>query len=225
MESMDKKYVKHETEIGKVFGDIKIIKFIGCKSNCLLFMGKCQICKRQFPVWIKDLKRNIGTSHSNCVKTIPKGKDNIYVKKLRIIWSHIIDRCTNPKCEKYNYYGGRGISTSYKYFIDFYDDWYDSYVKHVSKFGFKNTTIDRINPYKNYEKNNMRWATWEIQYKNKKWTKYQVFNEYGEVLFIGTAEEISKKFGIKKHYVSEIANDKRHKEHKWNSYLITRIIA
>lgn len=214
---------KNEFEdINKVFGDIKIVDFIQRKSGCLLYLGECQVCKRQYPVWIKDLKKGIGIGHDNCVKTLPMGKDDIYVKKLRNIWSHIIDRCTNPKCEHFNSYGGRGITTSYRYFIDFYDDFYTSYVEHVKKFGFKNTTIDRIDPEKNYERDNMRWATWGIQYKNKRWPKYNVFDHEKKIYFSGTAEEVSKKIGINKKYVAEIANENKRKNHKWHGYTILK---
>ena len=204
--------------IDNVYGDIKIKYFLRRQSKSLLYQGECQICKRSYPVWIKDLIRGIGTGHDNCVKTLPSGKEDIYVKKLRNVWAHIVDRCTNPNCEHFNVYGGRGITTEYKYFIDFYDDFYNSYKEHVEKYGFKNTTIDRINPDGNYNKENLRWATWSIQYKNKRWPRYKVKNIYSGEILIGDADFISRNIGIKKGYVSEVATKKP--SHTWRGFEI-----
>jgi len=53
-------------------------------------------------------------------------------------------------------------------FEQFKNDMYESYVAHVKEYWEKNTTIDRINPYKDYCKENCRWATIKEQALNKK---------------------------------------------------------
>ena len=69
-------------------------------------------------------------------------------------------RTTNPNSSEWDNYGGRGISSDeYKFFIDFFDDMYSSYIEHKNKYGEKDTTLDRINPNGNYTKTNIRWAT------------------------------------------------------------------
>lgn len=66
----------------------------------------------------------------------------------------------NPNSSEWDNYGGRGISSEeYKFFIDFFDDMYQSYVEHKIKYGEKDTTLDRINPNGDYTKSNIRWAT------------------------------------------------------------------
>ena len=201
-------------EIGNIYGDLKLLRFIDTKSNTKIYEAQCQICNKNRTVRLNDVRKNIGTSHKNCIRRIPNLKTDIYVKKLRNIWSHMVDRCTNKNCEHYKNYGGRGIKCDYKFFIDFYDDMYNSYVNHVKKYGFKNTTIDRIDTNGDYKKGNIRWETWETQLKNKNWTKYLIKKD--KIEYIGTAKEISEIIGIKKHYVSEVAKRKNNVYNGWN---------
>jgi len=68
-------------------------------------------------------------------------------------------RCNNPKCDKYKYYGGRGIKFLFTSFEQFF-----------SEIGLrpKGTTLDRINNNGNYEPGNVRWATKAQQNANKR---------------------------------------------------------
>ena len=52
--------------------------------------------------------------------------------------------------------------------MQFKDDMYESYLVHLDKYWEKDTTIDRINPFWDYCKENCRWATIKEQANNKK---------------------------------------------------------
>lgn len=86
------------------------------------------------------------------------------------IWCGIKVRCLTKGHHSYKYYGASGIKISKRWlsFENFKKDMFDEYLKHVDMHGEKNTTIDRINPYGDYTKNNCRWATHKIQASNKK---------------------------------------------------------
>mgnify|MGYP006914134274 FL=1 len=77
------------------------------------------------------------------------------------IWWGSKNRTCNPNNPDYPRYGGAGInySESWKTFINFRDDMYETYVKHVEEYGENNTQIDRIDNTKGYSKDNCRWVT------------------------------------------------------------------
>ena len=77
-------------------------------------------------------------------------------------------RCENTKATGYKDYGGRGIKLLWNDFDPFYKDMYVSYLKHITKHGPKQTTIDRINVNGNYSLANCRWATHKIQSLNQR---------------------------------------------------------
>lgn len=90
--------------------------------------------------------------------------------RIYCIWHGMKARCLNSKSKKYNLYGGRGIKVCKRWlkFENFRDDMYASYLKHVKKFGQKNTSLDRINPNKGYSHKNCRWATCAEQRENRR---------------------------------------------------------
>lgn len=68
-------------------------------------------------------------------------------------------RCTVKTNNRYYRYGARGIKCEWVSFQHFLDDMHPSYLKHVKKYGEKNTQIDRIDNDRNYCKENCRWVT------------------------------------------------------------------
>lgn len=96
------------------------------------------------------------------------------------------------------------IECERKTFKEFYNDMYASYIEHMNKHWLKQTTIDRINPYWNYSKENCRWATYSVQMWNRRWLdKYIIWdkkytlNELTEITWI----TMSKVYARYKKYV------------------------
>lgn len=76
-------------------------------------------------------------------------------KKTRLyqIWSGIKQRCNNPNCNRYQYYGAKGIKMC--------EEWSQSY-KTFAAWSYSNgyadnLTIDRIDSDKDYCPQNCRW--------------------------------------------------------------------
>ena len=83
------------------------------------------------------------------------------------IYRCILKRCNNPKHDSFYLYGWNGIKCEWESYDDFKRDMYDSYIKHCKKFWENQTSIDRLDNSKNYNKENCRWATWKEQNNNQ----------------------------------------------------------
>ncbi len=84
------------------------------------------------------------------------------------VWKTMRQRCQNPKNQKYEYYGGRGIAVhdSFEDFMTYFN--YISKLEHFREPGY---SIDRIDNDGDYEPGNLRWATKKEQCLNQRRTK------------------------------------------------------
>jgi hypothetical protein len=105
-------------------------------------------------------------------------------------WYAIRQRCDNPKCCSYKYYGAKGITYTSRWneFKNFLDDMlpsYPGYQRHMS--------IDRIDSAKDYSKENCQWML--LSEQNKKHTKIVRITYQGITLNVSEWERI---LGMKK---------------------------
>lgn len=78
-------------------------------------------------------------------------------------WHSMLSRCTNPNVKKYPLYGGLGIRVC--------DEWshdYAAFLEHIGRRPGPEYSLDRINPFGNYEPGNVRWATLSTQNRNRR---------------------------------------------------------
>ena len=166
---------------GQVFGRLKVISFSGikntrarwwCKCSCgnvldcdgaHLRAGDIRSCgclnKERASQWLKDY----ATSDKHKGKNNPAFKHGESNTPLYKRYHSMYTRCYTPSNASYMRYGGAGIKLEWKTYLDFKKDMEKSFLAHVKKFGLRNTTIDRINNTKNYNKENCKWATWHEQ--------------------------------------------------------------
>jgi len=77
-------------------------------------------------------------------------------------WRAMRDRCTNPNSPNWAYYGGRGITVCARW-----DD-YETFMADMGQRPSPDHTLDRLDPDKDYEPGNVRWATASEQQRNKR---------------------------------------------------------
>lgn len=88
------------------------------------------------------------------------------------VWSNMVQRCTNPKKERYPRYGGRGIKVCERWNV---------FVNFIADMGPRPSlqhSIDRIDNDGNYEPGNCRWATRKQQQSNNSRTR--MVSAFGE---------------------------------------------
>jgi hypothetical protein len=100
-------------------------------------------------------------------------------------WESMKSRCLNSNNMFYCNYGGRGIKVCERWmdFKNFYED-----MKNKPN---SNYSLDRINVDGNYEPDNCRWVTKDIQDRNKRNSVYLFYNNKKYIL-----SDLAKKFNL-----------------------------
>lgn len=85
-------------------------------------------------------------------------------------WKEMVRRCTDKNSISFANYGGRGIKVCPEWsdFENFKRDMYASFREHSEAYGEKNTTLDRVDSDKDYCLSNCRWATYDVQVRNRR---------------------------------------------------------
>lgn len=104
----------------------------------------------------REQNRIKGIKHGSCVAGADNG-DATYVS-----WKSMKQRCYDAKKQSYRYYGGLGITVC--------EAWRNSFAAFLADMGPRpeGTTLDRIDPFGNYEPSNCRWADAETQNSNQR---------------------------------------------------------
>lgn len=171
--------------IGKRYGRLLVLSFNkeetnkhkgGIFYNCICDCGK-QCLANKYSI-LKGEKQSCGCLHReqlvkrNKETALLHGDSRNEYEKLHNSWTAMKNRCLSPTNERYELYGGRGISI--------FKDWLDwDIFKHWALAnGWENgLTIDRIDYNGNYEPINCRWVTMEVQANNTSTNKYLEYHE------------------------------------------------
>jgi hypothetical protein len=163
---------------GQRFGRLVVDGYVGKVSgNKAAWLCRCD-CGRSITVVGESLRRG-HTTTCGCLRNWPKPKEHhgmVHAPEYAV-WTHMIQRCTNPARSGYKDYGGRGITVCKR--------WRDSFQAFYEDIGQRPGpaySLDRIDPNGNYEPDNCRWATAIEQANNTRYNRRLTYN--GESLTI-----------------------------------------
>lgn len=134
-------------------------------SSYLHVVVECDCGKRTVVMW--DNFKKGGVKSCGCHRSTQDGLRTKYPSEYNA-WKHMLERCEDPDCNVYEYYGARGISVC--------ERWHDFklFIKDVGPKSSPELTLDRIDNDGNYEPGNVRWATRIQQRNNRRDTKVKI---------------------------------------------------
>lgn len=165
--------------IGKKFNYLTVVSFSHKdKFRHVFWNVKCD-CGKLKKVMGGKLKANLtkscGCYHKKIAKEVNTTHGMGYSRFYKI-WEAMKWRCSSKNSQHKNYFDiGIRVCKRWNIFENFKSDMLDSYNKHCKEFSEKDTSIDRINPFKSYNLLNCRWATRKIQNSNQR--RYYVNNK------------------------------------------------
>lgn len=115
---------------------------------------RCEAC---------NARRNLAGGGMQTASRAALTKHGMFGTRIYRIWAGMIQRCSNPKNDKFKWYGARGISVcpEWREFQPFHD-WA------ISSGYADGLTIDRVDNDGNYEPRNCAWATMKAQCANRR---------------------------------------------------------
>lgn len=152
---------------GVQVGDLLVLKrAIRSKKKRPYWHCFCKACGTRIVVSHARLIGRNPKTHCGCKRTAGITKT---LKKEYHAWWDACSRCGNPKHSSYSNYGAKGITIC--------NQWHDSFLAFIDYIGEapepkQKYSLDRIDPYGNYEPGNVRWATYKQQGRNKRNTKW-----------------------------------------------------
>lgn len=156
---------KENDYISKKFGKLTVIKRAEKtnKSRDSYYLCVCD-CGKERVVRGSELKNGKATSCGCSIKTHGKSKT-----RLHIVWCGMKQRCYNENRDSYKWYGAKGVTVceEWRKSFDAFYDWamangYDENAKTGQ------CTLDRIDPFGNYEPSNCRWVDSKVQASNQR---------------------------------------------------------
>ncbi len=151
---------------GQVFGRLTVIKKghihcypSGMKRQTWTCRCECGVEKDYLPGRLKDGK----AKSCGCMAAVSGWKHGLSKKSICNTYHQMKQRCNNPRSKSYQWYGAKGVQICSR--------WENSLEAFAADMGERPTSehsIDRIDPFGNYEPSNCRWATRNEQMLNQR---------------------------------------------------------
>jgi len=182
--------------VGSTYGHLKVVQRLldrttGASNTRARVLCQCSCGKRLVVTRYYLLRPEHPVRHCGCQRA------EITSHKFRAeytAWQQMNVRCSDPKHHSYATYGGRGIKVcdrwsqslhGFQGFLNFFHD---------LKARPKGMSLDRIDPDKGYNPDNVRWATAKQQTRNRRSTKKVYHPKTGELV---VAADLAEELGLK----------------------------
>lgn len=201
---------RRKVETGQVYGNLIVFEIlpgsprralVHCKAPCnyRLIVYAQYLLRKPNPVTHCGCQGNVGGARR---KTHLKAGGNTLFRPEYRVWKNMVRRCHDPAFDNYPQYGGKGIVVAERWRDEKYG--FQNFVKDVGLRPSPFYSLDRIDPYGNYELSNVRWATAKEQARNKKQTRYCVHPETGaRVKVADLADELGVPYYIVKYRIDQ----------------------
>lgn len=153
---------KPKDRTGQRVGRLTVINYLYTKNGRAYWNCKCD-CGNERILCARDIQQK-DTISCGCERKDRATTHGKYYTREHRIWLGMKTRCSNPKSPNYKWYGAKGVKVC--------DEWnksFQSFYDWAHKNGYSDElTLDRINPFGNYEPTNCRWVTMAVQRINKR---------------------------------------------------------
>lgn len=140
------------TKVGDVVGNITILEYIGQSKNYVK-LWKCRCNCGHIFVTRQDILRRPSTRFCKTCGLGWRRKHGLSKGGAYTSYMAMMHRCYNKKSDNYVYYGGLGVTVC--------ERWRESFENFYADMGDRprGTSLDRKNPFGNYEPSNCKWST------------------------------------------------------------------
>lgn len=162
---MSNKNIDFSKEVGKVYGNLKILEMRKEKNKVRSCIARCACgVEKEFNYFNLKYEKSVSCGCIGSKKLVEDSTTHgMSYTRLYRIWRNMKTRCYNKKSNRFEIYGGKGIKICADWLESFeaFRDW-------AMKNGYEEElSIDRMDNNGDYEPTNCRWVDVKTQVRNR----------------------------------------------------------